>query len=415
MIDDIVLLPRRLKQFKRTAEVSSEVSCCPPISNIQRVYGFESPSDDMFIEFGAETDVPTGVDTWFRFKLIENTIHGIVEYFCLSESPIDVLHIGKSKKTLLYCLWVAVTDPKTYKRRKYILWENVRALMRFEIDETKDVPIEAAIADELGAFNDLLFYPSPEIIKLLVNYPSRDDIVRISEFKPEVNGQDLYLTIGANIRALSDIYAFEDDWHRPDPIDVLRGVELPEKWTDTSPLSTCAVLKLLLWGPVLLKEIMYLLSPSFGLHCFQRGFMMEPLPSDTEINVERNDDREVFSIIEYIEAIPYGEFELAVSSVQPGYFRRYNPFDMNIQSRTLGADHTQAEDTVVKKVIHQIRELKLQNVVSVHVARSWAEEVYITFRYANDKCKRYYVDLSVHALCSRSLIRDYQVPLFTLS
>ena len=142
---------------------------------------------------------------------------------------------------------------------------------------------------------------------------------------------------------------------------------------------------------------------------------MEPLPSDTEINVERNDDRDVFSIIEYIEAIPYGEFELAVSSVQPGYFRRYNPFDMNIQSRTLSADHTQAEDTVVKKVIDQIRELKLQNVVSVHVARSWAEEVYITFRYANDKCKRYYVDLSVHALCSRSLIRDYQVPLFTLS
>ena len=152
MIDDIVILPRRLKQFKYNAHVSSEQVCCPPISNIDRLVGYESPNDDVFIEAGTRMSLPTGVDTWFRCKLIENTRNGIVEYFCISRSPLDIFRIKRSSKTLLYCLWVSIIDPVTFKRRKYVLWEHVRALMRYEVeDNVADVPIEAVIADDASA------------------------------------------------------------------------------------------------------------------------------------------------------------------------------------------------------------------------------------------------------------------------
>ena len=412
MIDDIVLLPRRLKQFKRDADVSSEVLYCSPMSCIPRIYGYETPNDDTFAPYGTTISLPTGHDTWFRFKMIENTPNAILEFYCISESPVDVLHIKKSKKTCVYCLWVAATDPKTYQQKKYVLWEHVRAFMRYETeDNVSDVPIEAAIASELWAFAEV--YGMPDVLHPILDYPDKKDIVRISELNPKTNWLDAYLNLGANIRALSDIYAFDDTIHAPNPGDVFRGVDIPEKWIDANPLKRSSVLKHLIWGPICISELMFLFSPRFALHCFQRGFNMTPLPGDTEISIPKSDDHNVFSIIEYIERIPYGEFELRISVDGKCDFVHYNPFDMNILSREVSADHTNGGDCEeVMKASAKIRELMDKDVVQVIIARSWAEEAYITFRYADGNVQRFYVDVSVHALCSRSLLRDYEVPSF---
>ena len=416
MIDDIVILPRRLKQFKYNAHVSSEQVCCPPISNIDRLVGYESPNDDVFIEAGTRMSLPTGVDTWFRCKLIENTRNGIVEYFCISRSPLDIFRIKRSSKTLLYCLWVSIIDPVTFKRRKYVLWEHVRALMRYEVeDNVADVPIEAVIADGIRAFADI--NDSHELLMSVINYPDAKEINRISEIRPDIDGLGIYLTLCSNIRALNEIYSLDQSIHAPFPIDVLRGIDLPERWTDLSPLRKSSVLKHLLVGPATIRELLFLFDPKFGLHCFQRGFNDALLPDDTEIDIPKEDDHEVFSIIEYIETIPYGEFDLTVDVITGKHeFIRRNPFDMNELSRNLHCDRVLNDfEPEVQKAIDSIREEVPDDVISVHVARSWAEEAYITFRYADGKTRSFYVDIAIHALCSRSLIRDYQIPMFTMS
>lgn len=416
MIDDIVILPRRLKQFKYNAHVSSEQVCCPPISNIDRLVGYESPNDDVFIEAGTHLSLSTGVDTWFRCKLIENTRNGIVEYFCISQSPLDIFRIKRSSKTLLYCLWVSIIDPVTFKRRKYVLWEHVRALMRYEVeDNVADVPIEAVIADEIRAFADI--NDSHELLMSVINYPDAKEINRISEIRPDIDGLGIYLTLCSNIRALNEIYSLDQSIHAPFPIDVLRGIDLPERWSDLSPLRKSSVLKHLLVGPATIRELLFLFDPKFGLHCFQRGFNDALLPDDTEIDIPKEDDHDVFSIIEYIETIPYGEFDLTVDVITGKHeFIRRNPFDMNELSRNLHCDRVLNDfEPEVQKAIDSIREDMPDDVISVHVARSWAEEAYITFRYADGKTRSFYVDIAIHALCSRSLIRDYQIPMFTMS
>ena len=412
MIDDIVLLPRRLRQFKRDAKVSSELMCSPPLSCITRLVGYEVPDDTLVIPFGTGMNVPTGIDTWFRFKLIENTISGIVEYFCLSESPVDIFNIKKSKRTKVYCIWVSLTDPFTFKRRKYVLWEHVRALMRYEVEDTvNDVPMESAIADELRAFAKM--YDCPEIFPALENYPSNKDIVRISEMGANNNEVDTYLKIISNIKALNEIYDIDTSIHSPDPTEVFRGTDLPDKWTDITPLKRSTVLSHLLWGPVDMKELFFLFGAGFGLHCFQRGFNTRPLPGDTTISTEA-DDIELFTIIEYIETIPYGEFELTVKADGTHQFRRFKPFDMNVLSRERHADLMQTTDDEVTKAAKAITDTICNDITEISVARSWAEEAYITFKYANGPSRRFYFDLAVHALCSRSLFRDYQVPQFIL-
>lgn len=413
MIDDIVLLPRRLKQFKKDAKVSSELICTPPMSSISRIVGYEIPDDTFVVPFGIGMNIPTGVDTWFRFKLIENTVAGIVEYFCLSESPIDIFHIQNSKKTLVYCIWVSVTDTLTFKQRKYVLWEHIRALMRYEIeDNVNDVPVETAIADELRTFASM--YGCPEIFAGLTNYPTSRDIVRISEVGSDKRAVDTYLKVLSNIKALNEVYDFDTSIHSPDPTEVFRDTDVPEKWTDVSPLKRSSVVHHLLWGPVNIKDILFLFGPGFSLHCFQRGFNAKPLPGDTEIDVPSPDNSDVFSIIEYIETIPYGEFELTVNADKTYDFVRYNPFDLNVLSRTAHADHME-DDAEVTKAAVNIREAFSDQTTEIHIARSWAEEAYITFRYAKGKSRRFYVDLAVYALCSRSLIRDYQIPAFIMS
>ena len=413
MIDDIVLLPRRLKQFKRDAKVSSELLCSPPMSSIARLVGYEVPDDTLVIPFGTGMNVPTGVDTWFRFKLIENTVSGIVEYFCLSESPVDIFNIKKSKRTRVYCIWVSLTDPVTFRRRKYVLWEHIRALMRYEIeDSVNDVPVETVIANELRAFADV--YGCPEIFPALVNYPSSKEIVRISELGANKNEVDTFLKVVSNIKALNEIYDVDTSIHSPDPTEVFRGTDLPEKWTDISPLKRSTVIKHLMWGPVDMKELFFLFGAGFGLHCFQRGFNTQPLPGDTEISTEEGSTVELFSIIEYIETIPYGEFELTVKADGTHQFRRFNPFDMNVLSREKHADLMQTTDEEVTTAVKSIAETICNNITEIVVARSWAEEAYITFKYADGTSRRFYFDLAVYALCSRSLFRDYQVPSFIM-
>ena len=413
MIDDIVLLPRRLTQFKRDAEVSSELICTPPLSSISRLVGYEVPDDTWALPFGIGFNLPTGVDSWFRFKLIENTISGIVEYFCLAESPLDILRIRKSKNTKVYCITVAITDPHTFKQHRYVLWEHVRALMRYEIeDNVNDSPIESAIADELRAFAEV--YGCPEIFGNMSSYPSGKDIVRISEINPNIgSGVDSFLKTVSNIKALSEIYTTDSSIHAPDPTEVFRDTNIPDKWTDMSLLKRSTVLPHMIWGPVCIKEILYLVSPRFELHGFQRGFTTKPLPGDTEISFTA-DQIELFSIIEYIQTIPYGEFELTVKADKTHKFVCYNPFNMNVPSRTLLADHSRDAEPEVVRASENIHETMGTTVAEIVVARSWAEEAYITFRYTDGTSRRFYVDLAVHALGSRSLFRDYECSVFTM-
>ena len=404
MIDDIVLLPRRLSQFKQDAEVTSELVCCPPISSISRSVGYNSPDDSTFLMFGNYFEVPTWKDAWFRFKMVENTILGTIEYFCVSESPIQLLNIKKSAATTIYCLWVAVTDMMTHKQRKFALWKNIRALAQRSGPTHTDIPIEAAIADEIRQF--AWTDGNAELLEKVSGYPTAEEQVPISEIGAR-NGVHTYLTIYSNIKALEDIYSYDGSIHAPDGLEVFRGADFPDGWTNLNVLKRCSLINYVLNGPVILREILFLFSSRFALHCYQRGFSMSPLPDDTEVSLTDSENPELFSIIEYIETIPYGEFELTVRADGGFTFVNYHPFSLGVTKRIVGNDQSTTEEPEVVHAASDIHELIANRIIQVTIARSWAEEAYITLMYVDGSTRRFYLDLAVYGLCSRCLLRDY--------
>lgn len=405
MIDDIVVLPRTLTQFKREAEVSSEMMSTLPISYITKEVGYESPNDDDWIRFGGSVSVATGKNTWFRFKLIEGTPNGLVEYFCLSESPIDFYNPRNSKKLKFYCPWLSITDLKTFKTTKYVLWRHIFELTHYEVeDNVVDTPAEAVIANEVKNF--AYMYGCDHFLKEVEYYPSDYKNVLISQIRPNNDN----VALDNLTRLLSNIRAFNSDINLVPfgaivPEDIWRGVNIPHVWTDLGALRNCSVLPFLQFGSITISEIAHLFSPLYQLHAYQRSFSKAQLDQCTVLSIPSSDTRQLFDIIKYMEELPYSEFELRVDR-EGCRLKVYNPYNLNpINGNMPLADV--ASDSAPTDAIRTLFYNGFRGMAEAFATRSWSEEIYITVMNTNGSVEYFYYDLSVTATCARSLIRDY--------
>ena len=411
MIDDIVVLPRLYGEHKRDHRVNSELMCTYPISAISRSIGYESPDDSTWTMYGSKTDVPVGKDAWYRLKIIENTTDHLVEYYCLSDKPVDPMHLNRCSTATIYAIWATFANRTTgVIDHKYVFWRNVFALTRYETEDTAvDAPVEAAIGSEVYAFARL--YGFPELVEATLAYPAKPEEAILSEVqKDPQQDMDKLRLLRSNIKAFSELTDMGSipDW--ANPMDIFRGINLPRVWTDLTPTSTCYVIAMVQFGPVLLKELMFLISPVYSLHLAQRVFDRPKLEPETRFDVPGTDSGSLFTLIKYVDELPYKEFKLIVKPT--GEFRLILNTKTGCREITKVSDLTGREATGTR--ITSIREaaqamFPKKELDTATVKKSWSEEIYITILLKDGSKYSYYFDTSVATLCSRSLLKDYDL------
>ena len=405
MIVDIVQLPRRLSRFNRHAEINSEEVFGFPISMISRIYGYQPYNDDDFIGVGNKHKVLTGKYTPFRYKFIEPTRHGIAEYFVMTESPIDIRCPFRSSRVKLFCPWVTITNPATLEVRKFIIWNGVKDLMRFEIeDNVRDVPVELVIANEIRTFSKL--HARPDVESTVDEYPALDDNL-VSEVRPDdADSVGMLTTLGANIRAYREATEMSEPFYWPDATEIFRGINLPKKWTDQTLLQSCTLINHFIYGATTVGDLRHLFGLAYDAHSFQRVFNDSDLSPYTELDIDGNNDPDLFQVLKYVETICYSEFVLEVDNNGVYNFRLYNPYDPFIQVKADTTKIAPMLDGISASLRHGYKDLE-----HACIARSWGSETYITIKHGG-KTDRYYFDLISAELGSRSLIRDYDGNLF---
>ena len=413
MIEDIVALPRRLQQFPKTeVRISSEVAYGLPISSIPCSFGVSGYDDSAWCQYGNSISMPTGKDTYFRYKIIELTPSGIVEYFVLADSPINILKPRLSRKVPLHCLWVTLTDYRSRLVSKYVLWRNIREMTRYLTeDNVVDAPVEAVIADELRRFAEV--YAEPRLMKEIDQYPKSAEDVLISEvrFEPE-SGIDKLSLLLSNIREYHRCFD-ANDWG-VEPTDVLRGLELPREWSNLQPLKVCSILPKMQWGSVTLEELETRFSPLYGVHRFQQNFRRDDLNPYTELTIESEDKRRLFDVLKYVERLPYSEFDLEMErDVDRNNCVLFDRYQIGSFGNARLKDSSLLTSTVCTS-IRPVLNTGFPNWKRIRITRSWAEEMYMTVEDTNGRIERFYFDIAAAALCSRSLIRDYAGPTFAV-
>lgn len=405
MIVDIVQLPRRLSRFNRHAEINSEEVFGFPISLISRIYGYQPYNDDEFIGVGGRHQVLTGKYTPFRYKIIEPTKHGIAEYFVMTESPIDIRCPFRSSRVKLFCPWVTITNPVSLEVRKFIIWNGVKDLIRYEVeDSVRDVPVELVMANEIRLFSRL--YGRPDVGQLVDEYPDLDDNL-VSEVKYDDNDSvDMLTTLGSNIRAYKEATELAEPFYWPDATEIFRGINLPKKWTDATLLKSCTLINHVIYGATTIGDIRHLFGIAYDAHAFQRVFNDADLNPYTELGISGDDDPDLFQVLKYVERLPYSEFVLEVESSGSYSLRLYNPYDPFITIQTDTTKFKPLADGILKALKHGRKQFE-----SACIARSFGEEAYITIKHGG-KTDRYFFDLISAALGSRALIKDYNGNLF---
>ena len=412
MIDDIVVLPRRYDEHKRDHKVSSEQLYTYPISAIGRHFGYESPDDSVWSMYGSKTTVPTGKDAWYRLKIIENTTEYFVEYYCLADKPVDPMHLNRCSTAIIYAIWATFMNRKTGEiEHKYVFWRNVFALTRYETEDTAvDVPVEAAIGNEVFTFARI--YGFPDLVEAIMEYPTDMSDVIISEVQKDSQSDvDKLRLLRSNIKAYSDLADMGSlpDWSNP--LDIFRGINLPRVWTNLAPTSSCYVIALVQFGPVALKDLMFLVSPAYCLHLAQRPIARPTVAPDTVFDITSGaEGGELFTLIKYVDELPYKEFKLVVKST--GEFRLILNTKTGSREITKVSDLTGRETTGARitSILESARATNpKQELDVVTVKKSWGEEIYITILFKNGDKRSYYFDSSVATLCSRSLLKDYDL------
>ena len=405
MIVDIVQLPRRLSRFNRHAEIISEEVFGFPISLISRIYGYQPYNDDEFIGVGSKHQVLTGKYTPFRYKIIEPTKHGIAEYFVMTESPIDIRCPFRSSRVKLFCPWVTITNPVTLEVRKFIIWNGVKDLIRYEVeDSVRDVPVELVLANEIRNFARL--HGRQDVEQSVDEYPELDDNL-VSEVKYDDNASvDMLTTLGANIKAYKEATELAEPFYWPDATEIFRGINLPKKWTDATLLKSCTLINHVIYGTTTIGDIRHLFGIAYDAHAFQRVFNDGDLNPYTELDISGNNDPDLFQILKYIESLCYSEFVIEVDNNGVCNLTLYNPYDPFIK---LKADTTKFA-SLLKGIVAALKHGH-PDLESTYIARSWASEAYITIKHGG-KTDRYFFDLISATLGSRSLIKDYDGNLF---
>lgn len=402
MLVDIVQLPRRLKDFKRNASISSVIALSYPMTYLAREYGYWEPNDNDFLCLGGTHRLILGKDALFRYKFIEPTKTGIAEYFVLTSSPIDIMHPIGNKRTRLFCPWVTMTDPQTLRVRKFIIWNGVFELMHYETeDSVDDVPIEAVIANEIR--NQAILHNRPDITTGLENYPKDWKHVLISEEKfDDTSAVDNLLTLGANIQAYNNITVNEAMYYQPDLLDIFRGVNLPTTWADTTPLQHCTFLSHVLHGSTTIGDIRHLFGMHYDTHAFQKFFNTHELDPYTEISIHSNSNPDLFGVLKLVEKVPFSEFAIRINEteVTPIVYNQYDPH--------VGVDQTKVKiaPELISKIVTELKQY-CSALKKAEIVRSWGEEIFITIQKQDDTVEKYYFDLISAAIGNRALIRDY--------
>lgn len=414
MINDIVQLPARLKQFKRSANIKAETMMWYPISTITRSVGYPEPDDTSVVQYGTNFELPTGMDTFFRYKFVETTKSGICEYVVFTEEPIDIARPYNSLCVTLYPLWVNFTDRNTCQTKKFVLWNNVAKFSKqCGVKCGKTAPLEAVIADEIRAFAAFYGYQD-ELLRYVCNMPSVNDETHITEETKESDDlANKLMLLGSNILAYHDCFD-TDLWQvtgRPDI--VLSGIELPEKHNINIHLIQMSdAFWWLSKGPVKLGDIKPVFSPTYGRHMFRRPFKLDPLNPYTEISIE-DENLGIFELIKYFEHLPYSEFEVKFDREQKTKITLFNPYDLNAVISNAHVDHLDTLEESLRPIKTKIGEV-FPDYVRMTVVRSWSEEIYITLVDKNDNIERFYYDMAAATIGSRALMRDYSGCMFTL-
>lgn len=410
MLVDIVELPRRHAQFKRReASVNSEMIISYPISNLAREFGYWSPNDDDYLAVGGIHRLMIGRDALFRYKFIEPTKYGVAEYFVMTSSPIDVRFPLSNKRIHLYCPWVTITDPRTLKIRKFILWNGIFELMHYETEDSiHDVPVEAVILNEIR--NQARLHNRPDVLVGLEKYPQDWKKVLISEERFDgSDAAEMLATLGSNIRAYNEVVVDQEAYYWPELYDIFRGLNLPESWTDTTPLRSCTFLSHVIHGSTTMGDIRHLFGMNYDTHAFQRMFNATALDPYTEISIY-DENPDFFGLLKYIERLPYSEFRIEVDKNGLCNIQLYNQYDPYLQVKQ-STGTAQFEPEIMAKISSAVRRC-CPHLESGEIVRSWGEEVFFTLKDQTGGVHRYYFDLISASLGSRSLIRDYDGRIF---
>lgn len=413
MIIDIVKLPRRLKQFKRGV-IDSRGEFSMPLPCINRSCGYWEPDDTHFVPVGSKHELVTGKDALFRYKFIEPTKFGIVEYFVLTGTPIDVRNPFRFKNILLYCPFFTLTDTNTMLTRKFIIWNGVFELLHFETEDSiTDVPVEAVTANEMkNILNfcnvhklDGVDRPLDNLIDTIHKYPDYKNVL-ITELKPSNADIEQLLMLGSNFNAYTNLFVLDEPYYWPDVTDIFRHVEIPVTCENISPVRSCTLLSHFVYGSIRMNDIKHLFGLNYDTHAFQRWFNPELLDSDTIISIEEPNSK-LFEVLSYVENLPYSEFELTFDCNGLYNIKLYNQYDP-----TMTLKCPKELDSSVCELGRMLRR-HFPDAVHISVVRSWGEEVYITIKRSNDRVQKFYFDMLSLIIGSRSIVRDYNGHMFT--
>lgn len=407
MLVDIVQLPRRLKDFRHEASITSEQVLGYPMSYLHREFGYWSPNDEDFLGIGGKHRLIVGRDAFFRYKFIEPTKMGLAEYFVMASSPIDIRSPLRNKRIQLYCPWVTITDPRTLRMRKFLIWNGIFELMHYETEDSiHDVPIEAVIINEIR--NQAILHDRPDILKGFESYPKDWKNVLISEEKFDgTDAAEMLTTLESNIQAYNEITVNEEPYYWPNIWDIFRDINIPPVWTDAKPLSFCTFLTHVIHGSTTMGEIRHLFGLNYDSHAFQRYFNSQALSPYTELSIYDDSNPDLFGILKLVERVPFSEFKLDIdeAGIHPYV---YNPYDVFMRI-------DQASVKIDQEVMHKLPQAikhYCSNVKKAEIIRSWGEEVYITIQHQDGAIERFFFDLISASIGTRSLIRDYNGRLF---
>ena len=215
--------------------------------------------------------------------------------------------------------------------------------------------------------------------------------------------------LGSNIQAYNSMSEFDDPCHVCDIGEVFRGVDLPNMYTDQSPLKGCTFLRHVLYGPTTIKEVAHLFGMSYDVHAFQRNFNDKKLDKLVELSIYQDDNPDIFEVLKCAERMPYEEYFLDFDEKGECELHLRNHYDPSLEVPI------PKNDPDISKLVYEIRDLLqhgFKGFKHAAVIRSFEECVYITIMLDTGKLISYYFDLVSASLGSRSLIRDYDGHMF---
>ena len=404
MIDDIVMLPRRLAALPYDVSVVSLTDVITPPSVWVSQHELEPLDEGFGSNYGTSILMPGKNSALHRFKIIENLPDYILEYVCVGEECIDPLNLTKNKGIKVNCVLVNMVDRKTFKQRRFLPWNPISAIKSNYCDlgvPGDGIPIEVAMANKIRSFSREIC--CPELSEMVANYPTES--VAVSEDM----GDDLstimnYEQLCANINDFNS-YCSAGPYGLDGRI-VLSGVELPGTWGDVTPIMNSSVGRMLLRGNVPLEELFRFISPRYRQHLFHyRPFGDGKLNSEDSTDLINDTENYcIFTIVKLIERIPYGEFTMRLDRGKPKEVKVLSPYSLN----ELPTDKLDVATIItLEKEIQRAVTRVFPNYSRICVTRSWSEEVYITILDASGQVLyRQYADLAILAPCTRLLVRE---------